>query len=521
MWDWALGLLITLLALAAVIGIVLNSRFRRTPEFQWRQAIIERHERVWCVQRALGNVLRELPNRLAATVQNLQEQALAEYLRTLPVSLLESYSGIGPVTISRIERAGYRSLADLQRNPNVNAAGLGEKRLTDIAAAVVSSVADAKSRFTSGGCPEGQEVSGRIATLHAMMADREQQLKSAIRANQQFIAELQPAVAVAQKATFWRYLTNRTKLVPTGWLNRPLPEFVEPDMRALADWPAAPTACKTPPRSRTTPAVAVSTIASPVDLFQQAIGPARGTAPVTQALDGPPPVRPLTPPCDDLELFVQFAFAVARADGRVARREKEAIIEHLTRRYGHDAALMNRAHAYCAHYESAAIDLERCLQALSIGRNREDCMDLYKFGAAIADASGPRNAREQAFLERVAFALNLPDTDTAPPAPLPEPSGAEPVAVPDHRTVLEIEATTPLSAELVRRQYNLLNDRYAPEKFAAAGAEFVQMAQGKRAALLAAAQALLAPLQEPLEIAPPPVQDLRHNPDLDAMFSVP
>ena len=84
---------------------------------------------------------------------------------------------------------------------------------------------------------------------------------------------------------------------------------------------------------------------------------------------------------------------------------------------------------------------------------------------------------------------------------------------------LEIDPALSLSADLIRRQYNALMARYAAEKFAAAGPEFVAMASSKREAVHAAATTLLEPFGEPLEepaVNGPP--ELRHNPDLDAMF---
>ena len=87
---------------------------------------------------------------------------------------------------------------------------------------------------------------------------------------------------------------------------------------------------------------------------------------------------------------------------------------------------------------------------------------------------------------------------------------------------MEIDSNVPLSADLIRRQYRLLSERYSPEKIAALGAEFVTIAEQKRAAALAAARALIAPLGEelerPVENAPP--AGLRDNPDLDAVFGV-
>jgi hypothetical protein len=65
-----------------------------------------------------------------------------------------------------------------------------------------------------------------------------------------------------------------------------------------------------------------------------------------------------------------------------------------------------------------------------------------------------------------------------------------------------------------------LAERYAPEKFESAGPDFVALAKTKSEAIRAAATALLEPLGEKLVAEQPTVdpQDLRHNPDLDAMF---
>ncbi|MHB1425179.1 MAG: helix-hairpin-helix domain-containing protein [Gemmataceae bacterium] len=99
------------------------------------------------------------------------------------------------------------------------------------------------------------------------------------------------------------------------------------------------------------------------------------------------------------------------------------------------------------------------------------------------------------------------------------PESAEP-SRDDWLSLLEIPVEALLSADLVRRQWNLLSERFAPEKVASLGPEFVQLAQTKIVALRRAAEALLTAMGEKLETeAPaPPIQDPRHNPDLDDAF---
>jgi hypothetical protein len=88
------------------------------------------------------------------------------------------------------------------------------------------------------------------------------------------------------------------------------------------------------------------------------------------------------------------------------------------------------------------------------------------------------------------------------------------------RALLEIPSATTLSADVIRRQWNLLSQRLAPEKVAAMGPEFVTLAHTKLGQLRRSAELLLASINEKLQETPPTpaVADLRHNPDLDEAF---
>ncbi len=119
----------------------------------------------------------------------------------------------------------------------------------------------------------------------------------------------------------------------------------------------------------------------------------------------------------------------------------------------------------------------------------------------------------------------LPDLERAL-ADVPQPSAApvpvseaKPASRADLAAVLQIDSADLLTPELVRRQYNLLSERYDPDKLRTLGPEFMELARGKRAAVRAAAQALMGQLGARLEEPPAPVRhDLRENPDLDAIF---
>ncbi len=110
-----------------------------------------------------------------------------------------------------------------------------------------------------------------------------------------------------------------------------------------------------------------------------------------------------------------------------------------------------------------------------------------------------------------------PDPLAAPaPAPLPE---AKPASRAELAAVLQLDSESPLTADLVRRQYNLLHERYDPDKLQTLGPEFMELARSKRVAVQAAAQALLEQLGATLEEPAAPIRhDLRENPDLDAIL---
>lgn len=124
-------------------------------------------------------------------------------------------------------------------------------------------------------------------------------------------------------------------------------------------------------------------------------------------------------------------------------------------------------------------------------------------------------------LETALREAEYPITRNGTPVPeiAPSPKTANPTQD-ECLTLLEIPPNTPLSAELVRRQWDLWSERLDPEKMTSLGTEFVTLAQTKLARLRRAAESLLDTMGEKLEAKPttPPVPELRHNPDLDDVF---
>src|SRR5262249_39706039 len=148
---------------------------------------------------------------------------------------------------------------------------------------------------------------------------------------------------------------------------------------------------------------------------------------------------------DPLEGIVAILFAVARSDGRIARKEKEIIEQYVTTYCGGDTAQLNRARGWCAHYEKASIDVDGCLRQCAEHNSLEKRRGLLNVAASIADATGPLGEREKVFLERIAKAFDVPvlldessvaqntiangELSGAPPKPTQESQPANPNAL--------------------------------------------------------------------------------------------
>jgi uncharacterized tellurite resistance protein B-like protein len=544
--SFGVGLILASLAGLVVLGataIVLywSALYRRSPEKRWRDRVLQALQTAQRLAASEHARMRRAGLPHDAEDAAVREQAFRSFLQGISVNELEAYPGIGPGTTTRLREAGYADLASLQA-ARVGAAGLGQKRLADIKHAVRNLTRQARSRFDAGACPEARELAGRLQALQAARTEEGACAAARHKAAVQVGAQLQPLADLARHIRFTGFMRGQTHLaVARPLLHTPLPDLEQavrqaeeqarqsfrqkpPSAPAVEPAPAAPRT--TTPRAASapsaTPAFPTATPAAPpVDLFRDLLH--RPTAPpeaipVAPAAP-PPPARPVEDAgLARLRAALAFAWAAARADGRVSRKERSVIEEYLRQTCGADRALLNRAQALSAQYESAAVDVDDCLARVAGQFPAGERQALLDLAVRIADAAGERNPKEEAFLDRAARALGL---GPAPPAavPAPEPPPASPPPPEDRRIALEIDPAVPLTADLVRRQWNLLAERYAPAKFASAGPEFVAVAERKRAAARAAASALLAELGESLEVAPAPAaQELRHNPDLDAIF---
>ena len=237
---------------------------------------------------------------------------------------------------------------------------------------------------------------------------------------------------------------------------------------------------------------------------------------------------PAVPPAEGTPLgrlwaVASFGFAVGRADGRLAAAERRQIRTFVERRFSQGVDLPNGVDAVLKDVEAKPLSLQEALATVCERIPPDRWAELCQFATSIADAAGERNAREDECIRQVHAVLGHPASPAKEVAnvQVAAPASSGEMSVADCRGALEIAPGTSLTVDLIRRQFNLLSDRLDPTKFAGHGDEFVQVARAKLAIVTCAAKQLIAPYNEPLELptAPAPT-DLRHNPDLDAVFGV-
>lgn len=565
-WIW---LLLALVPIAIVTsGLTLSLPYWRSPEKRWRDRVLCAYQTAQRQVHAGQAELQRLSKAYRDEKESLSQKAFERLLASISLNELEAFPGIGPATIGRLKNAGYNNLARL-RNARIRIHGLGQRRLADVYGAMLQLIRQAESRFQAGAEPESQRLAAQLQKLESRYAESESRAKAASKAATEVVLQLELSVAIARQVTFWNYFWKDAHVVvPPELLHGAIPDvravLRSAEHRASKPSEAHETASKPRPKSNSSKVVSIASAAPAADTIPVA-RPAAGVKPPTSptsvpewakvegsaatvpadrrasflrtgaaptANESPQPPARSDPAGDLLEATLEFAFAIARTDGSISHKERTFIDEQLQRRYSHDAALYNRAKAWSAHYETGAIDIGRCLERVKECFEPAERARLLEFACQLAQASGPMNQREIRLLERVSREWGVPwkppaiasvaASEPTESAPALTAAGSEIASDLEARALLEIEASARLSADLIRRQYNLLASRLAPEKVESLGLEFVAVAQSKRQAIRAAAESLMQPFGEPLDLPArsPELAELRHNPDLDAMFGV-
>jgi uncharacterized tellurite resistance protein B-like protein len=529
---------IVVVVLTAAISLaILHWQFQSWPPYRWRQSALRRSAGLRGRQFELT---MPDPDGVQMRADRLATDLFGRHLQSVPVGLLDQFPGIGPGTVDRVRGAGGRTLADLPRFPFESIPGIGPTKAHDLRIAVAKLLREAQSRFEAGGCPEAEEYRKKLAALQTRERDRAIVRQRELAAIESALRSVDTLLAEARDVTFWNYLFRRATTGPTEKvMSRPLPSGEPmapppvpiakrvprpvpppppaPTARPVAAKPAPPQIAFPPTNTAKTAVSAPRPNAPPPDIFMAELE--TSTPITTRAINANPGLPKLV-------AFTRFAFVVARADGRIAQAEKKVIRSFLDEQFGHDPVLVRHIDPLMERTEARVPPEAETWAAIRSVATAAEHRELYRFAERIADASGERNRKEQDLLARIAVAFDLTPPAGLPPLPASAPAPAagpvpptKPDPPPDPRRVLEIDAITDVSVDLVRRRFALLTDRLDPSKAAGLGPEFAAMAAEKRNQLRVAAEALMARFGEPLEKpAQPTSADIRHNPDLDDAF---
>ncbi len=577
---WILIALLILGLSALLSWAIVYIHYCRTPEKRWRNRVLRLIREARRREQKVSDHLYDLDARQEEEKENLQRKAFFVYLNSISSNELEHFSGIGPKTVGKLSQAGYTNLASLQE-ARINIYGLGEKRVTDIELAVQEITRQAWSRFEAGGCPEAQSLKPKLEALRSKYDNLKLLSQARFKGAEAVVKELEGLIPVVRKVTILNYCRkNWNDIVPSQILEAQLPDLertihrAEENAKAIhrqearqsADWrdpskvppirrtPQAPRAHRpnqlpdwisglevvpvVPPKQSATADPVVSKAASkkresPHKTVSSAVSAG------TQVPARPPslPVAEKKPdeiPLAIMESSIQFAFMVARARGPALAAQKALIRDYFFRRYQHDPVLSNRATAFCAQYEKCAIDSNTGFRRLNELLSTEQRSGLFELAGQVMQAAGSMDDEAAEILPAVAKKLGVPFTKITiahqaktssfvfERAPGGDVKSEHRPTDDQNRAILEIDPTNPISADLVRRHFNLLHEKYNPEKVATMGPEYVEITKRKRQEILLAAQALMEQFGEKFEVQVPelPPKGMRENPDLDAAFGV-
>jgi uncharacterized tellurite resistance protein B-like protein len=475
------------LCLPAVAVAVVFIRYRMSPVGQWVRRVRRRRAELDDRLAALSDSSR----REASPAERLAEVLFHKQRQNVPAAVLTQYPDIGPKTIEWLANAGITNLLDAEAHVSAfffkkKIDNLGEAREAALKHAVHEQIRAERARFDAGSSVEGAEYRTRLAALSA-----EEQAKATAIARERAaltlcIDRLSVFEAAADRVSMTGWLLGAAHAAPGEIMQRPLPE-----VDATIDLPSPPM-----PKIESVPNVpppSASSTASPSD-------------------------RSPHPQLALLGVYGRVGWAVAKADGRMAASERSVIREYLAGRFGGDAVLLRHIDPQMERIESEKPDLDAAIAEVHRIVPKGEHAGLYEFASRVAEAAGPKNAREEEALVALAqaFGIAISEPVNAPPE---SPPTAEPVATAsiDPRTVLEIPVDAEITADLVRRRYAMAMETIARGK--ALGGDFARVATEKESAVRSAAESLMATLGEPLvKPAAEPPSDLRHNPELDDLF---
>lgn len=488
-----LVLLIPLLAAALAGGWVAyrHAQYANRPEYRWARDVLAHEAQLQNSCRLALINMRAGADVYASGVGNAWSKATAKAWESLPVDVLAREDNLGPGTVDKLKSAGIQTVQAAGNHSQLQSIdGIGPVRAGLIRSAVAVCKKKVYESLPKADQGPGYEARRQVEGLKVGFEDSTEPKLRDLSSSQSQLVDLMPVSALAR------------------WYRRQvLFSFREPPVlpQGLAPFEPPPVSRKIPP-SAVQPEVAES------------------IAPSTTVQPPPSPAVPPTPHVlskrEQFELVVRVAVATAYADGNFAKSEEQILMDQLHQQFGKDPELQPLI-ADCARAagKPRMNDVWADLESLGMDQRRQ----LYRLCCRIADAAGSRNSREVQFLEELQRGLGLtPQPSTGNPV---SPSSQNMELDPESsRIYLEIDPLSPLSIDLVRRQYRMLLERVAAVRPNTLGSEIEAMLGARKERLLSAATILAKHLGEPLEPPAAPVaaasNDPRHNPDLDAALGL-
>jgi len=489
--------------------------YRSSPKSIWAARIRTRVAE-WNARLAVLDRKQEIPREET----QLRDEFFRRHLQSIPYSAVQGYPGIGVGMSEKLAQENFRNLAELIGYDFMRIPGFGPVKSREMTHAVDELHREARQRFDAGACAEAAEFHRRIAAAVVARAVQAEAMKREAAGIHRALASGRELIEMAKHVTFMNSVMNSGNVpgLDDIQLGRSLPEVTidakpEPlrvtpvpppvalDLPKVAK-PSRPGSTAFPP----TGTVPQSPAGPQPDLFQRELG--RGTSAASTA--------PANPGVAKLRAFCGFLLMIAKADGRIAKAERNGVRATLGDHFGSDPVLLRFIDPTLEAMEKAIPGEAEALAAVLPHATAAERKSLLAAAHRIADATSERNEREDDCINRVAAAFGIEEKPRASPsvvAPVPVTMAADP------RAVLEIEPGTPLSVELIRRRYTLLTEKTDLVRASAMGPEFAKLAADKRQAVRAAAETLMAPFGEPLDKPTPAAStDLRDNPMLDDVF---
>ncbi len=545
------GLQVIVVAVVALaLPVVLFYFWRRkilsgSPVYQWALRV-ESLEKA--IRRTLTGAETEVRSRMSGHARQMSHdraEALKRHLSTLDLNELKQGQGVGPSMLDSLRAAGFRDVGAVASALSLQGVpGIGperEKVLQQTARRIAES---ATKNFQQGMGHEAALERTREARATSSLEQSLHPARRTIAACRLALEELAPRIALAgHNGSRLVFSFSQPALLSADTLDAPLPALdtllskeVEPvpmpPSQAPLPLPTPPGAKKndTPaevdsddeflkpqkrvqPTEKAPPRPAPSQPEDPFDPFasEPELPPKARPAPAPTA---PAPAAPAPKPAwtqspgEQLITFfavmVDLGLAAAKSDGRVVEGERKSLLTTLRERFASEAAVTGH------------VDIDACLagrEPMELEELRPRLLELrsdqrrwgYRLCCKVVGPAESRNTREGEFLALLRRLLNLKATGSIDPT--------------DPESALELDLEREVTVDGIRRQRNLLLDKYDAEK--ASGPVETEHFKTRREQVEAATKELLSRLGAPAEAPAPAVTEApgsRHNPDLDDIF---